>query len=76
MKTLKIITACAFLTSMTACSIDIDADGHYKRGHDTLTVELNNGDRASFSCPKGTSSYIRRDKEGFLLEYGCVADPD
>lgn len=74
MKLIKTITCALFALTATACSIDIDADGHYSSGQDHISVELKNGERAALSCPRGTSSYVKRDADGKLIEYGCKAD--
>lgn len=74
MKTFKILSLSAFALTISACSIDVDARGEFKHGYDHISVELDNGSRASFSCPKGTSSFVKRDDNGRLLEYGCKTD--
>ncbi|WND03302.1 hypothetical protein QGN29_02825 [Temperatibacter marinus] len=74
MKAIKIFAVSTLAIGISACSIDVDARGEYKRGYDHVSIELKDGKRAHLSCPKGTSSYVKRDENGELLEYGCKAD--
>ena len=78
MKPINTILVSAVCLTLGACSVSISEDGmnrSHSRDYDRLTVTLPNGDRDSFSCPSGTSSFvINRKDEGQGMVYGCRTD--
>ena len=78
MKPITTIIVSAVCLTLGACSVSISEDGVNRsnnRNYDRLTVTLPNGDRDSFSCPSGTSSFvINRKDEGQGMVYGCRTD--
>lgn len=80
MKPINTIIVSALCLTLGACSVSISEDGvnrhsRSNRDYDRLTVTLPNGDRDSFSCPSGTSSFvINRKDEGQGMVYGCRTD--
>lgn len=76
MKAFHAIIVSAAALTLGACSISVTDDGvgryHGDYDYDRVTVTLPDGDRDSFSCPQGTSSFvINRKDEGLGMAYGC-----
>ena len=77
MKPINALIVPAACLLLGACSVSITDDGierdyrDYKKD-DRITVTLPNGDRDSFSCPDGTTSFVlNRKDEGLGMVYGC-----
>lgn len=76
MKAFHVTLVSAASLMLGACSVNISDDGVNRHNsgydYDRVTVTLPDGDRDSFSCPQGTSSFvINRKDEGLGMAYGC-----